>query len=193
MKVFKKLFDSITCPEALFAAWYVFKEDKRKKPDVLRFEKRLEQNIFSLHRDLVGVIYRHGPYKPFWLYDPKRRRIHKAAVRDRILHHAVFAALNPVFGPTFIPASFSCRVGKGTHKGVDFLADAIRKVSRNYTRRCLVLKCDIQKFFDSVDHAILLQILERKVRDKKVRWLLREIVGSFSSEASLRERERERE
>lgn len=187
------LFANMTCPEALFAAWYVFRQDKRNKLDVLCFEKRLEQHIFSLHRELAGATYRHGPYTPFWMYDPKRRLIRKATVRDRILHHSIFAALNPVFEPTFISASFSCRVGKGTHKGVDFLATAIRKVSRNYTRRCFVLKCDIQKFFDSVDHAALLEILERRVADREARWLLREIIGSFSADASWRERERERE
>lgn len=147
----KDLFLKIADPENLFSAWNEFKRGKRNKEDVLRFEKNLEQHIFGLYRDLKAEMYKHGPYKPFWLYDPKRRRIHKATVRDRILHHAVFAALNPVFESTFIPMSFSCRIGRGTHKGVDYLAGAIRTVSRNYTRGCFVLKCDIQKFFGSVN------------------------------------------
>jgi RNA-directed DNA polymerase len=176
----------------LFRAWEAFKSDKRNKPDVAEFERNLECNIFGLYRELKGGAYTHGVYKRFWIHDPKRRRIHKATVRDRILHHAVFRILNPIFEPTFIQTSFSCRVGKGTHRGVDYLAEAIRTVSRNYTRRCFILKCDIRKFFDSIDHVTLIEILERRIKDTKVRRLLKEIVGSYSN-GYERERERERE
>lgn len=144
MRVFKKLFSNITDPENLFLAWDEFKRDKRNKADVLLFEKNLEQNIFALHRDVATETYRHGPYEGFPICDPKRRQIHKATVRDRVLHHAVVSVLSPIFEPTFIPTSFSCRIGKGTHRGVDYLAEAIRTVSRNYTRRCFILKCDIR-------------------------------------------------
>jgi RNA-directed DNA polymerase len=118
MKTFKKLFDNVCSPEALFSAWDEFKRDKGRKTDVLDFEKHLEQNIFQLYREIRGKTYRHRPYEGFYIYDPKRRHIHKASVRDRVLHHAVFKVLNPIFEPTFIPTSFSCRVGKGTHRGV---------------------------------------------------------------------------
>lgn len=181
MKTFKKLFDNVCNPESLFLAWDEFKRDKGKKTDVLEFEKHLEQNIFELYREIRDKNYLHRPYEGFYIYDPKRRHIHKASVRDRVLHHAVFKVLNPIFEPTFIPTSFSCRVGKGTHRGVVALESMIRKVSRNYTRPCYALKCDVRKFFDSVDHTILTAILERKILDPEMRHLLREIVGSFSS------------
>ncbi len=190
--MFRKLFCKVIDAENLFLAWDEFKRDKRNKEDVLHFEKNLEQNIFALHRDVTAETYRHGPYEGFPICDPKLRTIHKATVRDRVLHHAVASVLNPIFEPTFISASFSCRVGKGTHRGVDYLAKTIRKVSRNYTRRCFILKCDIRKFFDSVDHAVLIGILERRIADVKMRRLLRELIGSYSS-GCCRERERERE
>src|SRR3989338_5977267 len=107
MRVFKKLFCKITDPENLFLAWDEFKRDKRNKPDVLPFEKNLEQNIFALHRDVAAETYRHGPYEGFPICAPKRRQIHKAKVRDRVLHHALLNVLNPVFEPTFISHSFS--------------------------------------------------------------------------------------
>ena len=189
--MFKKLFCKITDPENLFLAWDEFRRDKRNKPDVLLFEKNLEQNIFALHRDMAAETYRHGPYEGFPICDPKRRQIHKAKVRDRVLHHALLNVLNPVFEPTFISHSFSCRLGKGTHKGVLALEKMLREVSKNYTKRCFALKCDVRKFFDSVDHTTLIEILERRVTDTKVRWLLKEIVGSYSREVCERERERE--
>jgi len=181
MKIFKDLYWLIISPKTLFHAWDVFKSDKRSKPDVIDFELNLEENIFSLYRDLKGGVYKHGPYKGFWIHDPKLRRIHKATVRDRVLHHAIFSVINPIFEPTFIPDSFSCRVGKGTHKGMRKVADMIRTVSRNNTGPCYALKCDVKKFFDSVDHDVLIKILEKKIKDDKVMNLLREIVESFTT------------
>jgi retron-type reverse transcriptase len=193
MRVHKKLFNNIVRPENLFSAWDEFKRDKRGKPDVLQFEKNLEQSIFQLHRDLKGKTYKHGPYIGFRICDPKLRHIHKAIVRDRVLHHAIFKILNPVFEPMFISTSFSCRVGRGTHKGVEYLIQALRVSSKNGTNPCYALKCDVQKFFDSIDHEILFGILKRKVIDPDILWLLEEVIGSYTAGFNERERERERE
>ena len=169
-------------PDNLFAAWEIFKRDKRNKPDVAEFEQRIEQHIFQLHRELCDKTYRHGSYTGFWIHDPTRRRIHKATVRDRVLHHAIFRVLNPIFEPTFISTSFSCRVGKGTHAGVRAVAKMLRAESRNDTRPCFALKCDVRKFFDSVEHSILFQILCRRVADRDVQELLRGIIESFTTD-----------
>lgn len=184
MRIYKKLFDNIIEPENLFLAWDKFRQGKRYKPDVQEFERNLEQNIFELHRDLRDKKYRHGSYEGFFITDPKRRHIHKAKVRDRILHHAIFQILNPIFETTFISNSFSCRVGKGTHNGVNTLRTMLRSESRNNTRVCYVLKCDVRKFFDSINHTILLSILEKRVQDPGTMELLRNIIGSYQSERS---------
>lgn len=191
MKIYKDLFNRITSLENIVTAWEEFRSDKGKKADVQAFEFSLEQNLFALHRDLLAKRYSHGPYTGFYIRDPKVRHIHKAEVRDRVLHHAVFRILNPIFEKTFIASSFSCRVGKGTHKGVAYLERAIRKVSENYTQDCFVLKCDIKKFFDTVDHSVLLSILERTICDADTMTLLRTIVASYWTGVT-RERERER-
>ena len=181
MKIYKNLYPLIISAENLFAAWEVFKSDKRNKPDVAEFEQKVEQHIFQLRHDLRDKTYKHGPYYGFWVHDPKRRRIHKATVRDRVLHHAIFRVINPVFEPTFIPTSFSCRVGKGTHKGVESVRDMLRAESKNGAEQCWVLKCDVRKFFDSVDHSVLLGILKRRVGDADAFELLTKIVGSYSA------------
>jgi retron-type reverse transcriptase len=181
MRIYKNIFEEIISPENLFSAWDAFKQDKRDRPDVLQFEWQLEENIFQLHRELVRKTYHHGPYAGFYVTDPKQRHIHKATVRDRIMHHAVFSVVNPIFEPTFIPTSFSCRVGYGTHKGVEALKKMMGKVSKNNTNRCFVLKCDIQKFFASVDHEILLSILEKRIKDDDIMWLLKSIIESYES------------
>jgi len=181
IKVYKELFSAIIDPQNLFLAWNEFRRGKRNKEDVLLFEKNLEQHIFQLHRDLKDKRYVHGAYTDFYINDPKRRHIHKATVRDRVLHHALFQVLNRIYEPTFIARSFSCRVGKGTHKGVSAAREMIRKVSKNNTRPCYVLKCDVRKFFDSIDHVILMQLLRKEVKDKDVLDLLSRVIQSFDS------------
>lgn len=184
MRIYKNIFEKIISLENLFAAWDVFKSDKRDRRDVQGFEMRLEENIFELHRDLRAKRYKHGAYSGFLIHDPKLRHIHKATVSDRVLHHAIFTALNPVFEPTFIANSFSCRVGKGTHKGVETLASILRKTSGNGHNGTFALKCDVRKFFDTVDHDILLRILNKRIKDADAMWLMREIVESYISNAS---------
>lgn len=184
MKIYNHLFDRIVSAENLFSAWDSFKKDKRNKTDVLEFEWRLEENIFKLHRELQSKTYKHGPYTDFYITDPKRRHVHKASARDRILHHGIFNVINPIFEETFIPTSFSCRKDFGTHRGVEVVAGMLRSLSENGTRQVYVLKCDIKKFFDSVDHRILFNILKKRIKDPDTLWLLDRIIDSFSSEYS---------
>lgn len=184
MKIYKNIYERIISLENLFSAWDAFKSDKRNRIDVQEFEWRLEENIFALHRDLCTKQYRHGPYSGFWIKDPKPRHIHKATVRDRILHHAIFTVLNPIFEPTFIAQSFSCRVGKGTHKGIKALANIICKISGNGHKKSFALKCDVKKFFDTIDHRVLLHILGKRIKDADTMWLLSEIIESFATKYS---------
>ncbi|HEY4484365.1 MAG TPA: reverse transcriptase/maturase family protein [Candidatus Paceibacterota bacterium] len=181
MKIYKNVFEKLISLENLFAAWDAFKSDKSNRYDVQVFERKLEENIFELHRDLQAKKYKHGAYTGFWIRDPKPRHIHKATVRDRVLHHAIFKILNPIFEPTFIAQSFSCRVGKGTHKGIRELKEIANKIGRNGHKNVFALKCDVKKFFDSIDHDVLIKILGRKIGDSDAMWLLSEIVKSFIS------------
>jgi len=184
MKVYKDLLEPIISVENLFLAWDEFRRGKQNKIDVMKFEWRLEENIFDLHRELKSDRYKHGAYRAFYIQDPKQRLVHKATVRDRILHHAISNILNPIFEPTFIANSFSCRGGKGTHKGVKVLARILRKVSRNHTSPCFALKCDVFKFFASVDHAVLNRILEKRIGDKAALELVGKVIGSFNTKGT---------
>ena len=141
----------------------------------------LMDNILDLQRDLVNKKYRHGPYEAFNISDPKPRNIHKATVRDRLLHHAIYRVLDPVYDQTFIAHSYSCRKDKGTHKALDTFTTFARQVSHNHTKTVWVLKCDIRKFFASIDHEILFRILKKRISDLDLLWLLKEVVGSFAT------------
>lgn len=167
--------------ENLFAAWQEFVCGKRNKPDVQEFARHLTDNIVQLHEELANGQYRHGTYQAFAISDPKPRQIHKAAVRDRVLHHAVYRQLYPFFDRTFIADSFSCRLSKGTHRAMSRFRLFAGGVSKNNTRTCWVLKCDIKKFFASINHSTLLDILAQYIPDLGVMLLLQEIIESFSS------------
>jgi len=114
--------------------------------------------------------------------DPKRRLIHKASVKDRVLHHALYRKLYPFFDKTFISDSFSCRNNKGTHKAMKQFQNFVNKVSKNNTKTCWVLKCDIRQYFASIDHFILIRILEQYIFDENILWLLRNVIRSFETE-----------
>ncbi|MDE2018840.1 MAG: group II intron reverse transcriptase domain-containing protein [Patescibacteria group bacterium] len=172
-------FESVASVENLLGAWQEFLPGKRKKVDVQEFQLHLMDNILALHADLVNGTYRHGSYQHFKISDPKPRDIHKASVRDRLLHHAIYRQLYPFFDKTFIADSFSCRLGKGTHAAMDRFCRFGYQVGKNNTRTCWILKCDIRKFFASIDHQILLGILRSYIPNVKIMRLLREIIESF--------------
>jgi retron-type reverse transcriptase len=172
-------FHDVVSVSNLLAAWNEFKKGKRKKRDVALFELHLENNIFQLHRELDQKIYIHEAYTDFYVCDPKRRHIHKASVRDRVLHQAIFRVLYSVFDKHFIFDSYSSRTNKGTHAGVTRLNNACRKVSRNWRSAAWVLKCDVRKFFDSIDHEILRSLIVKKVHDSELLTLLDMLFASF--------------
>lgn len=174
------VFDDIISIDNLFAAWKTYRNGKQQKGDVQAFQFRLEDNLFRLHDELRTGNYQPSKYQQFLITDPKTRIISKALVRDRLLHQAIYQKLYPVFDQTFIFDSYSCRNGKGTHKAFARLVEKVRIVSRNYTGPFWALKMDIKKFFDSVDHEILIGLLGERVADPLLMGLLKKIIYSFS-------------
>ena len=163
----------------LFSAWNEFKRGKRIKKDVALFELYLEDNISQLHHELASSKYIHQPYADFYVCDPKRRHIHKASVRDRVFHQALFRVLYPIFDKYFIFDSYSSRKNKGTHRGIVRLNDSCRKVSKNWKVKTYALKCDVRKFFDSIDHVILRSLVAKHVTSPDMLQLIDTIFASF--------------
>ncbi len=185
MKYYTTSYKNIISIENLLSAYKEFRIGKNKKKDVIEFEFNLMTNLINLHNDLKSKTYTHNKYINFKINDPKSRDIHKARVRDRVLHHAIYRQLYPFFDTTFIADSFSCRNNKGTHKALDRFISFTRKESKNYTIQCFVLKCDIRKFFASIDQETMLQILDKAILDKDIVFLLKNILNSFHTENSL--------
>ncbi len=174
-------FEDIISIENLLEAWKEFIKGKKGKRDVQEFSLYLMDNILTLNVELFNHTYCHGSYQAFNISDPKPRNIHKATVRDRLLHYAIYRKLYPFFDRIFISDSFSCRIDKGTHKALNRFRSFAYRAGRNHTRTCWVLKGDIRKFFANIDHKILINILKQYIPDKDILWLLEEIIGSFYS------------
>lgn len=165
----------------LFSAWQEFRRGKRSKSDVLAFEENLERNIFKLHDELAEGKYIHGQYENFYVRDPKLRLISKADVRDRLVHQAVFRILYHIFDRKFVYDSYSCRIEKGNHAAVRRLNSFCHKVSDNFNQPAFALKCDIKKFFASVDRKILFEIIKRTIKDERALLLIEIVLLSFDS------------
>ena len=174
-------FKDIISIENLLAAWKEFVAGKRKKADVQHFQHRLMDNIITLHKELSVGVYKHGPYFAFKISDPKPRDIHKATVRDRLIHHAIYRRLYPFFDRTWIADSYSCRNYKGTHRAMNRFRAFASKVSKNHTRTCWVLKCDVRKFFASIDQKILIEIVSKHISEPQTIALIKNVVESFYS------------
>ena len=182
MKIrFTHTYNTIISIENLLEAWREFKVGKTKRNDVQEFEMSLMRNIITLHNDLASKTYFHSVYIPFNISDPKPRNIHKASVRDRLLHHAIHRKFYPFFDRVFTHDSYSCRINKGTHKALNRFRELGYIVSKNHTKTVWVLKCDIRKFFATINHGILLGILEEYIDNPDIMWLFEKIVGSFNS------------
>ncbi len=155
----------------LLTAFYRARAGKRKRKDIAQFEFNLEKNLIKLSEELKNKTYQPGKYKNFYLTDQKRRLITAAPFRDRVVHHALLQVIEPIFERMFIYDSYGCRIGKGQHRACD-------RYQRFARYNKYVLRCDIQKFYPSVDHKILLQIINRWIKDKYIMWLIEKILES---------------
>jgi RNA-directed DNA polymerase len=165
------LYGQICTWENLYLAWRKASKGKRGREPAARLEYRLEDNLLQLQQELQDKRYRPGPYHSFYIHDPKRRLISAAPFRDRVVHHALCNLIEPRFERSFVSDSYANRIGKGTHRALDRCQDFARRFG-------YVFQCDVVRFFPSIDHVILRQILARKIDDGDVLWLIDRILES---------------
>jgi retron-type reverse transcriptase len=144
---------------------------ERDQVSVASFEFNLEGNLLQLERELRQQTYRPGPYTNFYIHEPKRRLVSAAPFRDRVVHHALCNVIEPLWEKRFIHTNFACRVGKGTHKALDQCHAYVRRYRYAF-------QGDVVKYFPSIDHAILRDLLARHVADRKTLWLMEQILDS---------------
>jgi RNA-directed DNA polymerase len=191
MKTYKNIYKNICSLNNLKLAFKKSRKGKSSKPYVKLFEANLKQELNNLKQELELLKYRPKPLKRFIINDPKTRTIHASAFRDRVVYHALVNILEPIYEKIFIYDNFANRKNQGTHKAVIRFENFKRKISKNYQLvknaynnnliKGYCLKADIKHYFKTVDHEILLEIIKRKIKDKKVVCLIKQILNNFDN------------
>ena len=175
MKRIGNLFHQICSIENLECADKKARKGKGSQHGIKRHDLNRHENIARLREMLLNKTYRTSRYNTFKIYEPKERLVYKLPYfPDRITHHAIMNVLEPVFRSMFTADTYSCIKGKGIH----LAADNLREVLKDIPGTTYYLKLDIKKFYPSIDHRILKQLLGRKFKDQDLLWILDEIIDS---------------
>lgn len=175
MKRKNNLYQQICSIENLKLADAIAQTGKAKQYGVIRHNKNAESNIKKLHVLLANKEFKTSPYTTFKIYEPKEREVFRLPYfPDRIVHHAIMNVIEPIFVSMFTADTYSCIKGRGVHKA----GLAIKKALKDEANTEYCLKLDIKKFYPSVDHDVLKQMLRRKFKDAELLWLLDSIIDS---------------
>jgi len=152
--------------EEIFDAYFDCRKNKRNTANALAFEIDYENKLIELCNEINNGTYKIGRSIAFIVNKPVKREIFAADFRDRIVHHLIIKKLNHLFEKSFIYDSYSCRVGKGTHFGIQRVDKFIRRCSQNYTKDCYILKLDIEGFFMHINKKYLYTKVEEFINTK---------------------------
>lgn len=174
MKRHGNLWDKIVDPDNLLRAYKAARKGKGWRQSVLKFEENVPGNLLRLQKHLCTGKFKTSKYREKVIYEPKQRTIYKLPFYpDRIVQHAVLQVLIPIWDNLMIFDSYACRAGKGMHQ-------ASIKTMRYVRTYKYCFKADISKFYPSIDHAVLLDIIRRKVKCRSTLTLLEDIIRSFT-------------
>ena len=182
MKSYNNLYKKLYRIQNLILAWRKARKGKTKKIYVMEFEQNIRENLLKLKEELINQAYFPKPLKTFILRDPKTRKISKSEFRDRIIHHALCNIIEPIFDKSFIYDSCANQIGKGNLFALNRFYKFLRKVTKNNTQDAYCLKADIKHYFQEVNHEILIKIISKKIKDKEIIWLIRQILNNHSYE-----------
>lgn len=174
MKRLNNLYDSICSISNLYEAYSKARKGKSKSYGVQKFEENLDTNINQIYCELISGTYKTSEYKVFSIFEPKERIVYRLPFRDRVVHHAIMNVLESIWVPIFITHTYSCIKGRGIHKALKH----IRRDLKDYENTHYCLKLDIRKFYPSINHNILKDIVRKKIKDLRLLSLLDGIIDS---------------
>jgi len=183
-RTYGDLWPQIIAFDSLLAAWKRTAAGRWRQHDVIAFKAQLEPNLIEIQESLLHKTYRTGPYKRFFVYEPKKREVASLPLKDRVVQHSLVAAIEPIFEARFIDQSFACRPGKGAHRGADLVQRYLREVKREHGA-VYALKMDIAKYFPSVSHDALRRIIARRITCPDTLWLIGDVLASAADEGAL--------
>ena len=167
------LWERIIDPENIALAFHRAALNKSWMRPVKAFRENLEENLEGVRRCLAEKTFKPSAYAVKKVWEPKERDIYVLPLApDRIVQHALMNITAPIWQGLFIRDSYACIVGRGIHAGS-------RRVMEFVRRNKYALKCDVAKFYPSIDHDILMQIVRRKIKCPDTLWLIEKIIYSF--------------
>lgn len=176
-------YEKISNYESLYQAHKKARLGKQATREVILYETRLTENLEKLRFHLERHTYQIRGYRKFRIFDPKEREIQALSYGDRIVQHSLCDnVLGPYLERHLIYDNSACRKGKGTHFALDRLTCFLRKYYRSNGSNGYILKCDVRKYFNSIDHEVLGQRIRRMDLPDDVKWLLDKIIGSYEYE-----------
>ena len=184
-KTIRNEFDKKLSYENILKAHKLSRKGKGYREEVILFNLKQEEYAMWLYENLSNMTYKHGGYTTFYIYEPKMRKIEKSRYIDRIVHRwVVDNFLIPYFVPTFINTTYACLKDRGMHKACLDLQFAMKHCKRKWDNY-YILKMDVRKYFQNIGKGILYNVLKKKINDKKLLWLLKEIIYSNEGEKGL--------
>lgn len=188
-KTIRNQFNKNLTYEKLIEAHNKSKKGKGYRKEIILFNLKQEEYIMWLYEKLKSRTYKHGGYTEFYVTEPKLRKIEKSRYIDRIVHRwVVDNFLEPAFVPQFVNTSYACLKNKGMHKACLDVQKTMKHCKKIWNKY-YILKMDVAKYFDNIDKKILLKIIDKKIKDKELMWLIKQILYSQKREKGLEIRE----
>ena len=188
-KTIRNLYDKKLTYDNLIKAHYKSRTGKGYRKEIILFNLKQEEYIKWLYEELKNGKYNHGGYTIFYITEPKLRKIEKSKYIDRIVHRwVVDNFLEPAFVPQFVNTSYACLKNKGMHKACLDVQKTMKHCKKIWNKY-YILKMDVAKYFDNIDKKILLKIIDKKIKDKELMWLIKQILYSQKREKGLEIRE----
>ncbi|MFH1972466.1 MAG: reverse transcriptase domain-containing protein [archaeon] len=188
MKTCKNLYSKLYSIDNLKLAFTKARKGKTLRLEVIKFEKNLNRELPQLKNELKFLTYKPKPLVNFIIRDPKIRKISKSHFRDRVVHHALCNLITPIFEKTFILDSYANQIDKGTLAAIQRFDYFKRKVTKNNTKNAYVFKADIRKYFESINHEILTNTIKKKIKDRRIIWLIQIILNNSTGGGANRKR-----
>lgn len=177
MKTYKHLWDNFISGENILLAMRnasLGNKNKRTKIVLKKMRDNPEKYIPKIRK--YALHFKNARHKPVEIYDGivrKKRTIIVPKPFEQVIHHMVVNTLKPIFMKSMYQHSYGSIPGRG---GV-----SASKQARKWLPCKYILKTDIRKYFDTVDQAVLIRQLERKIKDERFMALLREIISATES------------
>jgi len=184
LKCYGYLYSKVCNLENIYEGYLKARKNKRYNYEVLEFTQNLEENLVNIQNELIHKTYKPRPTKQFYIYEPKKRLITAPDFYDRVVHHALCNIIEPIFDSSFIYHNYACRKAKGTHKAVDTFQKHMRKTQKKWNK-VYCLKIDIKKYFPSINHDILFNIIKCKIKDPGILWLIKTIIDSNPGDTGI--------